>query len=46
VIFVLRDGRIIEQGTHEELLERAGLYSEFYEIQFKREEAGEVLPGV
>jgi ATP-binding cassette subfamily B protein len=46
VIFVLRDGRIIEEGTHEELLERAGLYSEFYEIQFKREEAGEVLPGV
>src|SRR5213593_1067426 len=40
VIFVLRDGRIIERGTHEELLERAGLYSEFYEIQFKKEEVG------
>jgi ABC-type multidrug transport system fused ATPase/permease subunit len=46
LILVLRDGRIIERGTHEELLERAGLYSEFHEIQFRKEEAGEVLPGV
>jgi ATP-binding cassette, subfamily B, bacterial len=46
IILVLRDGRIIERGTHEELLERAGLYSEFHEIQFRKEEAGEVLPGV
>lgn len=39
VIFVLKDGKIIEQGNHQELLERGGLYSELYEIQFRPEEA-------
>lgn len=43
VIFVLRDGRIIERGTHEELLASAGLYSQFYEIQFRKEEATDIL---
>ncbi|HWQ32761.1 MAG TPA: ABC transporter ATP-binding protein [Blastocatellia bacterium] len=38
VIFVLRDGTVVEQGTHEQLLERGGLYSELYEIQFRGEE--------
>jgi ATP-binding cassette subfamily B protein len=27
-------GHIIEQGTHEELLERGGFYRELYESQF------------
>lgn len=35
VIFVIDDGRIIEQGKHDELLARGGLYSELYEIQFQ-----------
>jgi ATP-binding cassette subfamily B protein len=38
IIFVLNEGTIVEQGTHEELLARGGLYAEFYEIQFRQEE--------
>ena len=34
-IVVVADGRIVEQGTHEELLAAAGLYSDLYETQFK-----------
>jgi ATP-binding cassette subfamily B protein len=32
-ILVLEKGRLIEQGTHRELLESGGLYQELYEIQ-------------
>lgn len=35
VIFVVDRGRIVEQGTHEELLERSGLYARLYEQQFR-----------
>jgi len=38
IIFVLDRGKIVERGTHDELLARGGLYSELYEIQFKTEE--------
>jgi subfamily B ATP-binding cassette protein MsbA len=38
VIFVIDDGRIIEQGKHDELLARGGLYAELYEIQFQTHE--------
>jgi subfamily B ATP-binding cassette protein MsbA len=38
VIFVVDGGRVAEQGTHQELLERGGLYSRLYELQFRREE--------
>ncbi len=34
VIFVLDHGRIVEQGTHEELLETGGLYASLYRQQF------------
>ncbi|MCS7325616.1 MAG: ABC transporter ATP-binding protein/permease [Thermoflexales bacterium] len=34
-ILVLRDGRIVEQGTHAELLARGGLYAELYRRQFR-----------
>jgi ATP-binding cassette subfamily B protein len=34
-ILVLDDGKIIEQGTHEELIAQKGLYEELFEIQAK-----------
>jgi ATP-binding cassette subfamily B protein len=33
-ILVLHHGELVEQGTHEELLERGGLYAKLYELQF------------
>ncbi len=35
VIFVLDRGRLVEQGTHDELLEKGGLYARLYEQQFR-----------
>ena len=34
VILVMRDGNIVEQGTHKELLARNGFYAEIYNSQF------------
>jgi len=34
VIFVLQDGQLVDRGTHQELLERGGLYQTLYEHQF------------
>ena len=34
VILVMRDGKIIEQGTHEVLLEKKGFYHHLYNSQF------------
>ncbi len=34
VILVMRDGHIVEQGRHEELLERGGFYAKLYNSQF------------
>ena len=33
-ILVMRDGTIVEQGTHQELLERNGFYAQLYRSQF------------
>ena len=38
-ILVVRDGRIVERGTHKELVHAGGTYQELYETQFSR--AGE-----
>jgi subfamily B ATP-binding cassette protein MsbA len=35
VVFVVKDGFIVESGTHEQLLALGGLYSELYELQFR-----------
>jgi len=34
MIIVLDDGKIIESGTHNELLEKDGAYKNLYDIQF------------
>ena len=34
LILVIRDGDIVEQGTHEELLQLGGFYAELYNSQF------------
>ena len=35
VILVVKDGKIIEQGTHKELLEQQGFYADLYNSQFE-----------
>ena len=35
LILVMKDGKIIEQGTHEELLAKGGFYSTLYNSQFE-----------
>jgi ATP-binding cassette subfamily B protein len=42
VIFVMKDGQIVEQGTHENLLARDGLYAMLCEIQFGGDRVGAV----
>jgi ABC-type multidrug transport system fused ATPase/permease subunit len=44
MIVVLEGGRIVEKGSHEELLKRGGLYEQLYELQFKPEPEQEVAP--
>lgn len=37
-IIVMEKGRLLEQGNHQELLEKNGHYKKLYELQFKGEE--------
>ena len=39
MILVLDHGRIVERGTHDELLAKNGLYKEIYDLQLKDQEA-------
>ena len=43
-ILVVREGRIVEEGTHDELLALGGEYRKLYERQFRDEEEPERLP--
>jgi ATP-binding cassette subfamily B protein len=43
LILVMRDGNIVEQGTHDELLARGGFYAELYNSQFEVVEAAEAV---
>jgi len=36
LILVMRDGDIVEQGTHKELLVKGGFYAELHNSQFER----------
>ena len=36
VILVMKDGKIIEQGNHEELLAKQGFYANLYQSQFAK----------
>jgi ATP-binding cassette subfamily B protein len=36
-IIVINDGVIVEKGTHEELMQKGGLYSSFYRLQYIEE---------
>ena len=38
LILVLKDGNVIEQGTHEELLRQKGFYADLYNSQFEKQE--------
>lgn len=39
LILVMKDGDIIEQGSHEELIARGGFYADLYNSQFEKETA-------
>jgi ATP-binding cassette subfamily B protein len=43
-ICVIDGGRIVERGTHGELLLRGGLYVRLYELQFEKDDAARTGP--
>ena len=40
LILVMKDGKIIEQGKHDELLQKGGFYARLYNSQFQGVEQG------
>ena len=48
LIVVLDQGKIVETGTHDELVRRGGIYQKLYELQFARDEdfIGNQKPGI
>jgi len=45
VVMLLRDGEIVESGTHTELIQRQGAYYDLYMSQFRGEESAETVNG-
>ena len=43
LILVVRNGRIVEQGTHTELLKMGGYYHELYTRQYEEEAIAQIL---
>ncbi|HKE12017.1 MAG TPA: hypothetical protein VKE73_10640, partial [Myxococcota bacterium] len=43
-IFVLHKGRIVEEGNHEMLLARRGVYHRLYQLQYRAQEARALAP--
>ena len=43
LILVVRDGKIVEQGTHRQLLEKRGYYHELYTRQYEEEATAQLL---
>lgn len=41
-IMVIDEGRVVERGTHAELMREGGLYSSFYRMQFREEQGLEI----
>ena len=39
-IIILDKGKIVEEGTHQELLEKGGIYTSIYDLQFRSQESG------
>lgn len=44
LILVLAEGRVVERGTHDELLAKGGLYAELFETQFRSASGAETAP--
>jgi len=42
IIFVVKDGEVVERGKHAELMKLKGLYAELHNLQFKEEELTKV----
>ncbi len=44
-IVVLQDGRIVDRGIHDELMDRSGFYREIYDLQFRWQEDRKTASG-
>ena len=43
IILVVKDGKIVEQGNHKELLKKKGYYHELYTRQYEDEATAKIL---